>query len=261
MNDGLFLTLFALAGLAGFGAGFIGLGGGLLLFPLLLYLPPYLGLEAIDAKTVAALVISQVFFAGLIGGAAHWRKGRVHKKLTLVGAIASAVGSFMGGVASKWVTEWSLLFLFGIVTIIAGAVMFLPGPSVELEQTSVERIIVPPVALAAISIAVGIVVGLLGAGNFLFVPLFIYVLRIPTRITIGSSLAIHVLNGFSGFIGKLITGQVPFLMTVVVILGASLGAAIGEKSHSRASPKILRFAYACVIAIVALRVWISLLWS
>jgi uncharacterized protein len=261
MNDGLFLTLFALAGLAGFGAGFIGLGGGLLLFPLLLYLPPYLGLEAIDAKTVAALVISQVFFAGLIGGAAHWRKGRVHKKLTLVGAIASALGSFMGGVGSKWVTEWSLLFLFGIVTIIAGAVMFLPGPSVELEQTSVERIIVPPVALAAISIAVGIVVGLLGAGNFLFVPLFIYVLRIPTRITIGSSLAIHVLNGFSGFIGKLITGQVPFLMTVVVILGASLGAAIGEKSHTRASPKILRFAYACVIAIVALRVWISLLWS
>jgi uncharacterized membrane protein YfcA len=261
MSNGLFLTLFALAGLAGFGAGFIGLGGGLLLFPLLLYLPPYLGLEAIDAKTVAALVISQVFFAGLIGGAAHWRKGRVHKKLTLVGAIASALGSFMGGVASKWVTEWSLLFLFGIVTIIAGAVMFLPGPSMEREQASIERVIVPSIALAAISFPVGMVVGLLGAGNFLFVPLFIYVLKIPTRITIGSSLAIHVLNGFSGFIGKLITGQVPFLMTVVVILGASLGAIIGEKSHSRASPKILRFAYAGVIAIVALRVWISLLWS
>ena len=261
MSGGLFLTLFAVAGLAGFGAGFIGLGGGLLLFPLLLYLPPYLGLEAIDAKTVAALVISQVFFAGLIGGAAHWRKGRVHKKLTLVGAIASGVGSFMGGVASRWVSDWFLLFLFGVVTIIAGAVMFLPGPSVEREQASVERVIVPSVALAAISFPVGIVVGLLGAGNFLFVPLFIYVLKIPTRITIGSSLAIHVLNGFSGFTGKLITGQVPFLMTVVVILGASLGAIIGEKSHSRASPKILRFAYAGVIAIVALRVWISLLWS
>jgi hypothetical protein len=50
-------------------------------------------------------------------------------------------------------------------------------------------------------------------------------------------------------------------MTVVVILGASLGAIVGEKSHSRASPQILRFAYAGVIAIVALRVWISLLSS
>ncbi|HXV78425.1 MAG TPA: sulfite exporter TauE/SafE family protein [Candidatus Binatia bacterium] len=261
MSAGLFLTLFSLAGLAGFGAGFIGLGGGLLLFPLLLYLPPYLGFEAIDARTVAALVISQVFFAGLIGGAAHWRKGRVHKKLTLVGAIASAVGSFLGGIGSKWVAEWFLLFLFGIVTIIAGAVMFLPGPSVEQEQASVDRIIVPPVALAAISLAVGIVVGLLGAGNFLFIPLLIYVLKIPTRITIGSSLVIHVLNGFSGFIGKLITGQVPLLMTAVVIFGASLGALVGEKSHSRASPKILRYAYAGIIAIVALRVWISLLSS
>lgn len=261
MIDGLFLILFALAGLAGFGAGFIGLGGGLLLFPLLLYLPPYLGFEAIDARTVAALVISQVFFAGLIGGAAHWRKGRVHKKLTLVGAIASAIGSFVGGVGSKWVAEWFLLFLFGIVTIIAGAVMFLPGPSVEQEQASVDRIIVPPVALAAISLAVGIVVGLLGAGNFLFIPLLIYVLKVPTRITIGSSLAIHVLNGFSGFVGKLITGQVPLLMTAVVILGASLGAVVGEKSHTRASPKILRYAYAGIIAIVALQVWISLLSS
>jgi uncharacterized membrane protein YfcA len=154
-----------------------------------------------------------------------------------------------------------LLFLFGVVTIIAGAVMFLPGPSVERERAPIERVIVPSVALAAISFPVGIVVGLLGAGNFLFVPLLIYVLKVPTRITIGSSLAIHVLNGFSGFVGKLITGQVPFLMTVIVILGASLGAIIGERSHSQVSPKILRFAYAGVIAIVAIRVWISLLWS
>jgi uncharacterized membrane protein YfcA len=232
-----------------------------LLFPLLLYLPPYLGLGAIDAKTVAALVISQVFFAGLIGGAAHWRKGRVHKKLTVIGAVASAAGAFMGGVASKWVSDWFLLFLFGVVTIIAGVVMFLPAPSAEREQMSVEAIVVPSGLLSGISFLVGVVVGLLGAGNFLFVPLLIYVLKIPTRITIGSSLVIHVLNGFSGFLGKLLTGQVPLVATIVVILGASLGAVIGEKKHTQTSTTILRYAYACVIAIVALRVWISLLWS
>jgi uncharacterized membrane protein YfcA len=261
MSGGLFLTLLALAGVAGFGAGFIGLGGGILLFPLLLYLPPYLGLPAIDAKTVAALVISQVFFAGLIGGAAHWRKGRVHNKLTVVGALASAVGAFLGGIASKWVSEWFLLFLFGVVTIIAGAVMFLPPPSAEQEAASIADINVPAVLLSAVSFFVGIAVGLLGAGNFLFVPLLIYVLKIPTRITIGSSLAIHVLNGFSGFLGKLITGQVPFLMTIAVVLGACLGAFVGEKSHSRASPEVLRYAYAGIIAIVAIRVWLTLLWS
>lgn len=260
MSIGLFATLLTLAGVAGFGAGFIGLGGGLLLFPLLFYLPPFLGLEAIDAKTVAALVISQVFFAGVIGGAAHWRKGRVHKKLTLVGAVSSAIGAFIGGVGSKWVSEWFLLLLFGIVVLIAGAVMFLPGPSAEREETAADKIAIPSVSLGALSIAVGVVVGFLGAGNFLFVPLLIYVLKIPTRITIGSSLAIHVLNGLAGFLGKLVTGQVPILMTLAIVIGAGLGAVAGEKSHSRVSPKALRYAYAGVIAIVAARVWLTLLW-
>lgn len=260
MSIGLFATLLTLAGVAGFGAGFIGLGGGLLLFPLLFYLPPFLGLEAIDAKTVAALVVSQVFFAGVIGGAAHWRKGRVHKKLTLVGAVSSAIGAFIGGVGSKWVSEWFLLLLFGIVVLIAGAVMFLPGPSAEREETAADKIAIPSVSLSALSIAVGVVVGFLGAGNFLFVPLLIYVLKIPTRITIGSSLAIHVLNGLAGFLGKLVTGQVPILMTLAIVIGAGLGAVAGEKSHSRVSPKALRYAYAGVIAIVAARVWLTLLW-
>lgn len=261
MSTGLFTTLLTLAGIAGFGAGFIGLGGGILLFPLLLYLPPFLGLEALDAKTVAALVISQVFFAGVIGGAAHWRKGRVHKKLTLLGAVSSAIGAFIGGVGSKWVSEWFLLLLFGIVVLIAGAVMFLPGPSAQREETAADQIRIPSISLCVLSFFVGVVVGLLGAGNFLFVPLLIYVLKIPTRITIGSSLAIHVLNGFAGFTGKLITGQVPFLMTLAIIIGASVGAIAGEKSHSRVSPKALRYVYAGVIAVVALRIWVTLLRS
>ena len=261
MSGGLFLTLLALAGVAGFGSGFIGLGGGLLLFPLLLYLPPYLGLEAIDAKTVAALVISQVFFGGLVGGAAHWRQGRVHEKLILVGGVTSSAGAFFGGIASKSVPEWFLLLLFGVVTLIAGVVMFLPAPSAKREEANIDSIAIPSAALGAIALAVGVVVGLLGAGNFMFVPLLIYVLKIPTRISIGSSLVIYVVNAFSGFLGKLVTGQIPFLMTIAIIAGASLGAFTGEKCHSQVSPKVLRYAYAGIIAIVAIRIWATILSS
>jgi uncharacterized membrane protein YfcA len=136
--------------------------------------------------------------------------------------------------------------------------MFLPAPSAESERTSIDMIGVRSLPLLAISSFVGVVVGLLGAGNFLFVPLLIYVLRIPTRITIGSALAIHVLNGFAGFAGKLVTGQVPLWMTVSVAAGACLGAILGERCHSRVSPLILRYTYAGVIAIVAVRVWLTI---
>jgi len=261
MTVELFLLLLSLAGLAGFGAGFIGVGGGVLLFPLLFYLPPYFGLEPIGAKTAAALVSSEVFFAGVIGGAAHWRKGRVHKKLMLVGALASAAGALFGGVGSKWVSEWFLLLLFGVVTVIAGLMMFLPGPPDERENRGIESIQVPSLPLAAISFAVGVVAGLLGAGNFLFVPLFIYILKIPIRITIGSSLVIYVLSSFSGFLGKLLTGQIPFVMTIAVVIGVSAGAIAGEMCHSRVSPRVLRHAFSVVIAIVAVRIWLTLLGS
>jgi len=164
-----------------------------------------------------------------------------------------------GGIASQWVSEWFLLLLFGVVTLLAAGMMFLPAPSADRENISVERVVVPLVPLSVLSGATGIVVGFLGAGNFIFIPVQIYLLKVPTRIAIGSNLAIAVLSTFSGFFGKLITGQIPFLMTVPVVIGAGLGALAGEWSHGRVSPRFLRYVYAGVIGLITVRVWITLL--
>jgi uncharacterized membrane protein YfcA len=157
------------------------------------------------------------------------------------------------------VSERFLLLLFGIVTLLAGSLMFLPEPSGDQEEIPVERVVVSLVRLAALSSATGAVVGFLGAGNFLFIPLLIYVLKIPTRIAIGSNLVIAGVSTFSGFLGKLFTGQIPFLMALAVVVGAVLGALGGESAHGRASPRVLRYTYAAVIGLVALRIWITLL--
>src|SRR3989304_3419787 len=182
MSLTLVATLAALGGIGGLAAGFLGLGGGVLLFPLLLYVPPLLGLESLDVRTVAALVISQVFFATVIGATAHWRSGRVHARLTLVAALPAASGSLVGGIASQWVSEWFLLLLFGVVTLLAAGMMFLPAPSADRENISVQRVVVPLVPLSVLSGATGIVVGVLGGGHFIFVPVQIYLLKVPTRI-------------------------------------------------------------------------------
>src|SRR3989338_755825 len=54
-------------------------------------------------------------------------------------------------------------------------------------------------------------------GLFLIFPLLIYVLKVPTRIAIGSNLVIAVLSTSSGFLGKLLTGQIHFLMAFAVV--------------------------------------------
>jgi uncharacterized membrane protein YfcA len=259
MSPVLIVSLASIGAIGGFFSGLLGFGGGVVMFPLLYYLPPLLGLERLDAKTVAAVVITQVFFSSVFGGLAHLRSGRVHRRIAFVAGMASAAGSFVGGVASKWTSERFLLLLFGIATLLVIVMMFLPAPSKELEKASLEKVTVAPVPLSLCSFVTGILIGFLGAGNFIFVPLLIYVLKVPTRIAIGSSLFIAMMNTCSGFLGKLATGQIPWLIATVVVIGASIGALAGEKIHSRLTTDMLRYVYSVMVGLIAVRIWLSIL--
>jgi uncharacterized protein len=254
------LTFVSLGLIGGLAAGVLGFGGGVLMFPLLYFVPPIFGVERLDANTVAAIVVSQVFFSTLSGGVAHSRTGRVNWRIAFIAGATSAVGSFVGGLASKWLPEKFLLLLFGIVTLAVAGMMFITGPDPDQQKVPVEKIIVPVFPLALSSTLIGIIIGLLGAGNFLFVPLLTYFLRVPIRIAIGSSLFIAMMNTASAFIGKLITAQVPMPATALVVVGAIIGALIGEKIHKRVSTKTLRFAYGTVVTAVAIPIWASILW-
>jgi uncharacterized membrane protein YfcA len=104
--------------------------------------------------------------------------------------------------------------------------------------------------------AVGVFAGLVGAGGaFLLVPLLIAVVGVPIRVTIGSSLAITAMSAATGFIGKLVTGQIPWGPAVFVALGAMPGAQLGALVSRRLSGEWLRRALFLVVLLTALRVW------
>jgi hypothetical protein len=44
-----------------------------------------------------------------------------------------------------------------------------------------------------------------------------------------------------------------------VVLGAGLGALGGERSHGQVSPRMLRYIYAGVVGLIAIRIWLTLL--
>ena len=96
-------------------------------------------------------------------------------------------------------------------------------------------------------------------GAFLLIPLLITVLKIPTRLTIGSSLAITVWTASAGFLGKLVTAQIPVGPAVVLVLGALPGVALGEWASRRTRVRMLRGLLTVLIALVAVRVWIDVL--
>ena len=131
---GIALIFVALGFIGGLAAGVLGFGGGVLMFPLLYFVPPMFGVERLDANTVAAIVVSQVFFSTLSGGVAHSRTGRVNWRIAFIAGATSAVGSFIGGLASKWLPEKFLLLLFGIVTLAVAGMMFLTGPDPDQQK-------------------------------------------------------------------------------------------------------------------------------
>jgi hypothetical protein len=251
-------TLIGAGILGGFSAGLLGVGGGVLMFPLLYYLPPWFGIERMDAKTVAAIVVSQVFFSTLTGGIAHIRSGRVQRRIALIAGSFSATTAFAGSIASKWASERFLLVLFGVVTIMVVVLMILPVP-VRDPDTTIGEVEVREWPLAIYSSLTGVVIGFLGAGNFIFVPILIYLLYVPTKIAIGTNLIVAVMSTASGFVGKLITGQVPFLSTLLVVAGAVLGAWLGEHVHRRLSSAMLRRIYAVMVGLIACKVWLTIL--
>lgn len=102
--------------------------------------------------------------------------------------------------------------------------------------------------------------GLVGAGGaFILVPLLITVVGIPTRLTIGSSLAITLWTGAMGFLGKLVTGQIPFALALPLVVGAIPGAHAGEWLARRLHVRTLRWLLCAITLLVAVRIWTDVL--
>jgi hypothetical protein len=142
-----------------------------------------------------------------------------------------------------------------------GAVLMWVAPKERSEESSAPDTISfhRPLAIL-VGGGVGIGAGLVGAGGaFLLVPLLITVVGIPTRITIGSSLAITLWTATAGVLGKLATGQIPFAPAAALVLGAVPGAQVGEWVSRRFGVRGLRSLLAAVTTLVAVRVWADVL--
>jgi uncharacterized membrane protein YfcA len=248
-------VLFVLGAVGAFVSGLVGVGGAIVMIPLLLYGPPLLGVGALDIKSVAAITMVQVFVAAVSGVIAHGRHRAVNRRLALVGGAAMATGSLLGAIASRYVPERWLLVVFAAMVTIAFGLMLLPEPPPDVtEPAEVKEYSAPLTALTAG--AVGLAAGLVGAGGaFLLVPLLLVVVGVPIRVTIGSSLAITAVAAATGVLGKALTGQIPLAPALVVAAGALPGAQMGAAASRRLSGVALKRALLAVIVLTGVKVW------
>jgi len=250
--------LIAIGFLAAFMSGLVGVGGAVLLIPLLLYVPPLVGFAPIDIKTVTGITIVQVTGGALSAGLAHLGDRRVDRTLLWVVGASMAVCSLLGALASAVVPGVVLEAIFATMALVAAAFML-----VLRHRTPVDVDTPPQFSRAvgfAVGAGVGFLAGMVGAGGaFILIPILLYIVRIPIRVTIGTSLWIVVASSLAGLVGKAVTGQVDWLLALALLAGALPAGLLGARLSRRTRPSHLATILGVMIALVAVRMWADIL--
>jgi uncharacterized membrane protein YfcA len=258
---GIYVLIGGLGLLTGFLSGMLGIGGGIVMAPLLLYVPPLFGFEPLPMRTVAGLTIVQGLVACVSGALSHRQFRMVSERLSLYMGISIFIAAMAGGAGAGYVSNQILLFIFAGLAFSAAFLMLIPVKG-ECENPDVACLAFYRWRAVTSASAVGLLGGLIGqGGSFILIPLMTSFVQVPTRIAIGSNLAIVLLSSMAGFIGKATTGQIEWLMAVPIVLTVIPAARVGSLVSRRVPVLRLRRALAVLIAIAAIRIWVSVLFG
>jgi uncharacterized protein len=258
LTPGLLVTLFLIGFVGSFISGLLGIGGAIINYPMLLYIPAALGVATYTAHQVSGMIAIQVFFATLSGVLALRRENLINYKLVAYMGLALLVGSFIGSYGGKFLTGNTINLVYAILATIAAILMFIPKKGIEnipSDELSFNR----PLAVIS-ALVVGTASGIVGAGGaFILVPIMLQILKIPTRITIASSLAVTFISSIGSAAGKIMTGDVPVIPSVILVIASILAAPIGAKVSKRLNAKVLRVVLAFLILVTVIKIWMGIL--
>jgi uncharacterized membrane protein YfcA len=262
----------------GFLSGMFGVGGGFILTPLLIFLgvPP-----AVAVGTSA----SQVVAASVSGAVGHWRRNNVDLQMGLYLILGGFAGALVGvkvlsfliarGQLEPFVAV-SYVVLLGVVGTLmliesvrvlraaaaktgtsmrrGGAHTWLDGLpfKVRFRHSRIYASLVPFVGIGAF---VGLLTAIMGVGGgFLLVPAMIYLMRIPTRIVIGTStVQILCVTAFTTVLQATMNHTVDLLLSVPLMAGSVVGAQFGVGFSERFKAEQLRALLSLIVIAVAIR--------
>ncbi|MHA7584597.1 sulfite exporter TauE/SafE family protein [Paenibacillus vandeheii] len=264
MDTFLYIVMMLLGFVGSFFSGLLGIGGAIINYPLLLFVPSSLGVADFTAHEVSSISMFQVFFASLAGVLAFRKKknnkntARIHSGLVLYMGISILCGSLIGGIASKYIVGDTINIIYGVLAIVAVVLMLIPNKGKQ--EDNAKQITFNKTIAVISAFIVGIVSGIVGAGGaFILIPIMLTVLKIPTRTTIATSLAIVFISAIGGVIGKITAGSIPITPTLFTVIGSILGAPLGSRMSAKINTKYLRYALVVLISFTAIKVWISIL--
>lgn len=195
-------TTLLLGAIVGFLAGLLGIGGGLIVVPVLVSLLPALGIVPAEQAILVAIATSlaSIIVTATSSVLAHHRWGNVPWATAAVIMAGAAVGAWLVAYLAHNISASVLQLLFGIAVLILALRML--G-----SRSAIGKKPLPGAALlGAISAALGGLASLLGiGGGALFVPMLNYY-SVDMRRAIGCAAASGIAIAAFGSLGYVIAG-------------------------------------------------------
>lgn len=277
-----FLIL-GLGGIVGFLSGMFGVGGGFLITPLLFFI-------GVPPAVAVATGANQVVASSISGVLAQLRRKGVDFHMGTVLLVGGFIGSAIGVWVFAWMTRLGQIDLFVQLSYVLflgliGALMFqesvrsllrsrkagatirrahvhswvhgLPF-KMKFRASGLYISVIPPALIGA---AVGFLSAIMGVGGgFILVPAMIYLLGMPTKVVIGTSLfQIIFVTSFTTVMHAVNSQTVDMLLALLLILGGVIGAQIGTRVGVRLKAEQLRIMLSLLVLTVAIRIAADLL--
>ena len=273
--------LLGIGGIVGVLSGMFGVGGGFLITPLLLFV-------GIPPAVAVATSANQVVASSVSGVLAHFKRRTVDFRMGLVllagGLIGSAAGVQVFTLLRRagqvdLLVQLSYVIFLGIV----GALMFVESLNalrkvragaapprrkhnwihalpfkVKFRTSGLYISVIPPLLVGAL---VGVLAAVMGVGGgFLMVPAMIYLLGMPTKVVVGTSLfQIIFVTAFTTLLHAVTNYSVDMILAVLLLLGGVVGAQIGTTLGARLRAEQLRILLALLVLAVAGKIALDLL--
>ncbi|MCP4206654.1 MAG: sulfite exporter TauE/SafE family protein [Shimia sp.] len=274
--------LLGLGGMVGILSGMFGVGGGFLMTPLLFFI-------GIPPAVAVATEANQIVASSFSGVLAHFRRKTVDLRMGTVLLSGGLVGAALGVVVFNYLKSQGqvdlLVRLCYVVFLgVIGSLMFVEslnairksrknaGPPKRKKHNWIHGLplkmrfrvsglyisVIPP-------LMVGVLVGILSAimgvgGGFIMVPAMIYLLGMPTKVVVGTSLfQIIFVTGFTTLLHATTNYTVDIALAVLLLVGGVIGAQIGTRLGTYLKAEQLRILLALLVILVCAKLALDLL--
>jgi len=240
------ITLILVGVLVGTLSGFFGIGGGMILIPILMLL-------GIDIKTAIGISIVQMVFSSIYGSYLNHKKGSLVIGEGIWVGVGGFVGGFIGAYVSLLVPESILEYLF--LSLLIFALYRLFSAKVKDDNSVVKTL--DPLVLFTVGGIIGLFAISLGVGgSILLTPILAGFLHYPIKKAVSAGLFFVVFSSLAGLISHLSVGHVDLEKGLFVAVASLLGVFIGIwlKDHVSSSQHKL---YLLIMYMVALLILVK----